>query len=196
MGLAVLALVTVLVPAGNELRVSPALAAHGLQTAPGCRNTQLTIRYQSSNGAAGHIAIIYRIHNLSAQACRLFGYPGVQLLDRQFLSLPTTVHRGAGSLVGPIAKQLVRVAAHGNAYFALGYSDVPVMNQPCKTAYYLMVFAPNDVLPVVTYAFGHAGIIACTGNIFVSPVRDYVHAPGGILRGRLDPDTSRLPRVP
>ena len=167
---AVCAMVTVISPTGNGLRVRPAVAAQASQAAPSCRNTQLTIRYKSSNGAAGHVGIIYRIHNLSAQACTLFGYPGVQLLDRQFLSLPTTVHRGTGDLVGPIPRQLVRVAAHGNAYFALGYSDVPVMNQPCKTAYYLMIFAPNDVLPVVTYAFGRGGITACAGSIYVSPV--------------------------
>lgn len=100
-----------------------------------------------------------------------FGYPGVQFLDRHFVSLPTTVHRGPGNLVGAIAKQLVYVGAHGNAYFALGYSDVPVNNQPCATASYLMIFAPNDVSPVVTYAFTRGGsIMECTGNINVSPV--------------------------
>jgi hypothetical protein len=105
------------------------------------------------------------------QECTLYGYPGVQLLNRQFLTLHTTVVRGQGYLVGPIPSRLVRVAAYGNAYFALGYSDVPVNSQPCPAARYLMIFAPNDFLPVVTYAVPRGGsITACGGNINVSPV--------------------------
>jgi hypothetical protein len=145
-------------------------AAQPAQTAPRCQNIQLTIRVQSSQGAAGTIAIVYRIHNLTGRACSLFGYPGVQLLDRNFLSLPTTVHRGGGFL-GSIPRQLVRLGGHGNAYFTLVYNDVPVNNRPCETASYLMIFPPNDYLPVVTYASTRGGSITpCTGNINVSPV--------------------------
>ena|SRR5579875_175421 len=136
-----------------------------------CRNYQLLIRPQSSQGAAGHGAVIFRIHNLAGRSCTLIGYPGIQLLNRQFLSLPTTVHRGAGDLVGAIPKTLVTVPGNGNAYFALGYSDVTVNNQPCPTDYYLMVFAPNDYLPVVTFPFPRGGsIMACSGTVYVSPV--------------------------
>jgi hypothetical protein len=163
-------IVAVLMPAGRDLRVSPAEAARPAQAAHTCQNIQLLIRVQTSQGAAGHIGVIYRVHNLSSRACTLFGYPGVQLLDRHFVSLPTTEHRGPGGLVGAIPKRLVHVGPHGNAYFALGYSDVPVNNRPCATAYYLMIFAPNDFLPVVTYAARGGGIIACSGAIDVSPV--------------------------
>ncbi|HEX8918407.1 MAG TPA: DUF4232 domain-containing protein [Chloroflexota bacterium] len=156
-----------LLPAGNGGRVSSVDAAQSAQAAPTCRNIQLLIRAQSSQGAAGHIAILYRIHNLTGQACTLRGYPGVQLLDRNFLSLPTTVRRGG--FLGVIPVRVVRLRGHGNAYFALSYSDVPINNQPCRTAYYLMIFAPNNFLPVVTYAF-NGGIMACAGNVDVSPV--------------------------
>jgi hypothetical protein len=151
---------------------SRAEAARPLLSARTCQNTQLTIRASASQGAAGHIAIIYRIHNLTAATCTLYGYPGVQLLDRHFLSLPTHEHRSPGNLVGAIPKRLVSVGPHGNAYFALGYSDVQIDSQPCVTAFYLMIFAPNDLLPVVTYAAGPfaGGILACSGNINVSPV--------------------------
>ena len=164
------AIVTVFLPTGSALHVSPVAAALSAQPARTCQNIQLLIRPQSSQGAAGTIALIYRIHNLSAQACSLYGYPGVQLLDRRFLSLPTTVHRGGGFL-GRIPVRLVRLGAYGNAYFTLSYSDVPVNNQPCPAAYNLMIFAPNDFLPVVTYAVPRGGsITACGGNINVSPV--------------------------
>lgn len=162
--------VTVVLPAGIYRPGLAAEAAGPAQTAPTCQNIHLDIRAQASQGAAGHIAVIYRIHNMSGRACTLYGYPGVQLLDRHFLSLPTTVRRG-GRYVGTIPKRLIRVGAHGNAYFTLVYSDVPMNNRPCVTASYLMIFAPNDSLPVVTYAFtGGGGITACSGVIDVSPV--------------------------
>jgi hypothetical protein len=164
-------LAVIALPVGGTLHAKSALAAPHVRAVHRCANTQISIQPQTSQGAAGHIAIIYRIHNLAGQACTLYGYPGIQLLDRNFKSLPTAVHRGAGNLVGPIPPQLVRVAPHSNAYFAMGYSDVPVNNQPCPTAYYLMIFAPNDFLPVVSYASGHHGsIVACSGNLYVTPV--------------------------
>jgi Protein of unknown function (DUF4232) len=160
--------VCVALPSGSAFRVSDAYAVQAPAT---CQNLQLAIRAQSSQGAAGHLAIIFRIHNLSRRTCALFGYPGIQLLDRNFLSLPTTVHRGPGGLVGAIPPSRVALGAGGNAYFALGYSDVPVNNHPCYSARYLMIFAPNDYLPVVTYASSPGGVIvACSGKINVSPV--------------------------
>lgn len=145
-------------------------AAQRVGAASTCQNIQLLIRPYSSNGAAGHISIIYRIHNLSSRGCSLDGYPGVGLLDRHFATLPTTVTRG-GSYIGSIPEQRVALPAGGNAYFTLLYSDVPTGSGPCRTASNLMIFPPNDFLPVVTYAFtGGGGIIACNGALNVSPV--------------------------
>lgn len=160
--------------------VSSATTHTGLQThraarpstAPRCLNVQLLIQAVTSDGAAGSIGIIYRIHNMFGQACTLTGYPGVRLLDRSFLSLPTVEHRGAGGLIGPIPVRLITIPAFGNAYFALGYSDVQVNNRPCQPqAHYVLVIPPNDRLPVVTYAAENGGtIFSCTANIYVSPV--------------------------
>jgi Protein of unknown function (DUF4232) len=162
----------VLLPAGGRVpRAVGADAARFSQTAPRCSNIQLTIRSVQSQGAAGYIGVIYRLHNMWNQPCTLFGYPGLLLLDRNFHSLPTHLHRGAGSLIGGFPARLVRVGPYGNAYFALGYSDVQVGNQPCRKGFYLMIIPPNDFLPVVTYATtpGRA-ILACSGNIDISPV--------------------------
>lgn len=145
-------------------------AAGPAQMAPTCQNVQLLIRPHSGQGAAGTLVSVYRIHNLSGQACSLYGYPGVQLLSGTFVTLPTTTTRG-GRIVGSIRKQRVTLAPGGNAYFTMVYSDVPVNNGPCYTARYLMVFAPNNFLPVVTYATsGGGGITACNGALNVSPV--------------------------
>jgi hypothetical protein len=93
------------------------------------------------------------------------------------MSLSTTVHRGLG-LGKPIPIRQVRVAGHGNAFFTVRYSDVPVGNQPCETAFYLMIIPPNDFLPVVSYATGHHGSITpCSGNLYVSPVTAHPRFP-------------------
>jgi hypothetical protein len=169
--LAACAVLAAALPAGPVLHVSPAAAAQPPQAARTCQNVQLLITARESQGAAGHIAIIYRLHNLSGKACTLYGYPGVQLLDRHFHTLHTTVHRG-GSFVASIPAQPVRLGPHGNAYFTLVYSDVPVNSRPCQAAAaYVMIWAPNNFLPVVTYAFTRGGSISsCTGDLNVSPV--------------------------
>lgn len=165
----VLAVFAISLPAVNGPNLRTADAARQVQANGTCQNIQLLVRPYRSQGAAGTIAIIYRIHNLSGRACTLYGYPGVQLLSRGFTTLPTTVTRGGGFL-GGIPKQQVTLAPGGNAYFTLDYSDVPVNNGPCYTAVNLMIFAPGDFLPVVTFAYPHASITPCNGALNVSPV--------------------------
>jgi hypothetical protein len=159
-----------LLPVGGGYRAGPVQAARPAQTSSNCQNIQLLIRPQTSQGAAGTIAILYHIHNMRSRACTLIGYPGVQFLDRNFASLPTTVHRGGG-FAGNVPVRRVTLGPNGNAYFALFYSDVPTANaSPCATAPYIMVFAPNTSLPVVTYATTSGPITECTGNVHVTPV--------------------------
>jgi hypothetical protein len=168
--LAAAAIAGALAAVGAHPQPIPVLAARAAQPAHTCQNIQLAVSAQSSEGAAGTIGVIYRIHNLHGQSCTLGGYPGVQFLDRSFTSLPTTVIRGGGD-VGNVPARTVTLGAYGNAYFALFYTDVPATGAPpCATASYLMVFAPNDFLPVVTYATPHGGIHECSGRIHVSPV--------------------------
>ena len=144
--------------------------AHAAQAPHTCQNIQLLVSGYSSEGAAGTIAVIYRIHNLRSQACTLPCYPGIQFLDRQFASLPTTVYRGGGK-VGNVPVRTVTLGPSRNAYFALFYSDVPTANAPpCADAPYLMIFAPNTYLPVVTYAASGRAIHECAGIVHVSPV--------------------------
>ena len=144
--------------------------AHAAQAPHPCQNIQLLVSAHSSEGAAGTIAVIYRIHNLRNQPCTLSGYPGVQFLDRNFASLPTTVYRGGGK-VGNVPVRTLTLGPSGNAYFALFYSDVPTSGAPpCADARYLMIFAPNTYLPVVTYAAPGGALHECAGIVHVSPV--------------------------
>jgi hypothetical protein len=141
-----------------------------------CTNVQLLIRPTSiGTGAAGHLARLYRAGLLFGGSCSLQGYPGVELLDRNFHTLPTHLKRGNGDILhGPFATPRVVVGRRHPAYFALEYSDVPVGNLPCVAAPYLTITPPNDFLPVVTFS---GGILPCAGNIVVSPVESTAKLP-------------------
>ena len=144
-------------------------AATSQSSSPQCVNIQLLIRPAMGNGAAGHYAVMYRIHNLRNSGCSLLGFPGAGLLDAGFSTLPTHVIRTT-NLFGPQPVRLVRLKPHGNAYFVLEWSTVPTGNEPCPDARYLMITAPNNTLPVVTYAAQGMSIHPCGGRLFTTPV--------------------------
>jgi hypothetical protein len=134
-----------------------------------CTNVQLLIRpYKSLGGAAGHLGLWYRLHNLSAAPCSLYGYPGLLLLDRNFQTLPTKVQRAHGYIVaGTVPVRQVVLNQQHDGYFALEYTDVPTGNAPCPTPPYAMITPPNDRLPDVTYS---GMSVFCGGRVVVSPI--------------------------
>lgn len=131
-----------------------------------CYNVQLMIMPDKGGSGLGHIGLNYRIHNLWARPCTLRGFPGLELLDRNFHSLPTHPQRGNGYLIGNVPAHQVQLDSRHDAYFALEYSDNPVGHETCLHARYLMLIPPNDNLPDVTYS----RIDPCGGKINVSPV--------------------------
>jgi hypothetical protein len=132
-----------------------------------CSNIQLSVRRVAGSGAAGTVVVVYRLHVLWGGPCSLQGFPGVELLDKQFHSLPTQVQRGDGvSIIASVPVRQVVLDGQHDAYFALEYHHVPINNHPCYSPRYLMVIPPNDRLPIVTYS----GIDYSCGTISVSPV--------------------------
>ena len=55
-------------PLGSYPNLVP-VPARAAQASHTCRNIQLLVRAQSSEGAAGTIGVIYRIHNIQGRAC-------------------------------------------------------------------------------------------------------------------------------
>ncbi|HZU13360.1 MAG TPA: DUF4232 domain-containing protein [Chloroflexota bacterium] len=149
-------------------------ASHSMASTSRCQNIQLSIRPASIHGATGHVGAVYRLHNTWSTPCSLQGYPGVELLDAQFHSLPTHTNRGHGFIIygTPPAPRVTLDAAH-DAYFGLEYSDVQTQGETCPRTEYLLVIPPDDYLPDVTYS--HAGtnfgyVAPCGGKVTVSPV--------------------------
>lgn len=148
----------------------PADARTAAAPVPRCMNVQLSVSPGGGLGAAtGHLGVWFRLHNLRRSACSLQGFPGVELLDKNFQSLPDPVQR-SGYMISPsLPKRMVVLDRSHDAYFALEYGDVPNMNHPCRSGVpYVMVIPPNDRLPIVGYA--RIGYQCFGDRVDVSPV--------------------------
>jgi len=139
-----------------------------------CLNVQLTIGlFGNPGGAASRVALIYRIHDLWEDSCTLRGYPGIELLDRSFHSLPTHLTDGQRSLIGRVSERKVVLNSRRDAYFVVSYIDEPVGTKTCLRAPYLLIIPPGDRLPVVIFSRRNDSpsyFAPCGGDIAVSPV--------------------------
>jgi hypothetical protein len=147
-----------------------AAVAHGsartAASTPRCRLRQLSLAQPKSNGAAGSIRLRFVFTNQSSATCELFGFPGLQMLNKHGAKIRTRVIRGTSNVVPPEPENDV-IMTHGqHGSFYAGYSDVPTGNQKCPTSSFLEVTPPNDfkhfTLPL--------RIAPCGGRITVSPV--------------------------
>ena len=153
---------TALVAAGVARAGAPHAAA---ATTHRCLRRQLSLAPPSSNGALGSVGLRFTFTNRSATACRLFGFPGMRLLDHG-RALPTTVIRGTSNVVPSEPERTVTLAPGGRASFFAGYSDVPTGYQRCPSSTGADVWAPNDFRSIRV----HFPAMACGGRVTVSPV--------------------------
>jgi hypothetical protein len=161
-------LIGVTVAAIVALAAFPTVSA-ALQSAarpPSCLRNQLGVRANGTNGAAGTIHGAWLFTNLSAKACDLDGYPGIQLYGRRGRPIPTTVKRNL-----PPAPSHVKLLPGGSATFYSSYSDVPSGSTPCPTSAVIQITPPNASGSL----FIPAQLQACRGVVNVSAVRAGVH---------------------
>jgi hypothetical protein len=160
-GVALLGL-AVAVVCGTGVAAAHALVRGAAGSTSRCERRQLHLATPQTNGAAGTVHLIFTFKNRSGSTCRLFGYPGMRLLNRHRRRMPTTVIRV------PAPEQSVLVAPGGRASFSASYSDVPTGSQKCPNATYAAVWPPND-FRTLTVAFPFPAQ-ACGGRIHVWPV--------------------------
>lgn len=141
-------------------------SASSAASTPRCRLHQLSLAQPKMNGAAGTIRLRFVFTNTSTSTCKLFGFPGMQMLNKHHNPIPTHVHRGTGHGVPPEPEVDVVMTPGQHGSFYAGYSDVPTGTQRCRTSAFVEVTPPN--------AFNHftqkLAITPCGGNITVSPV--------------------------
>ena len=134
-----------------------------------CYTSQLSISPDSSNSGMGHVGFYFRVHNASARACTLFGYPGVQLLNRQGRSLHTVLHWGVGYLSGNQARRMVYLRPGRNAFFFLEWVHFPSPGQTCPSAPAVLITPPNTYRSI-RVQMSPGVITACGGVVNAGPV--------------------------
>jgi hypothetical protein len=141
-----------------------------------CDSGMLTISQDGGGAAVGNVGAVFRLHNTSAAACSLFGYPGAQLLNASRQPMTTKLTWStAGYLIGTVPESSVVLNPGGDAYFVLEYTDVPSPGETCPAASFLQTTPPDafasQVIPV-------RGLAPCGGRITASPILAKNPLPG------------------
>src|SRR5207244_580150 len=138
---------------------------------PRCHTSQVTVRTGKGGVGAGNVLAVFVLENTSARTCRLFGYPGLQMLNANHRPVPTTVTRGAAYMFSAHAPSRVVMPPGGIASFSVGYGEIPSGDEPasvqCVPSTYIEITPPDEHLPLLL-----SGTMAPCGHgeIFVSPV--------------------------
>ncbi len=82
---------------------------------PRCNTPQLSLRFVGSNPGAGNVYNEFAFTNISNITCTLYGYPGVELLNRYNKPVGVNVVRNGAQ------KTTVTLVPGGKAYFVLRY---------------------------------------------------------------------------
>ncbi|HEY1990391.1 MAG TPA: DUF4232 domain-containing protein [Acidimicrobiales bacterium] len=134
----------------------------------GCATANLTAAIYGSSGAAGTIETTVALKNNLTTSCTLSGYPGLGMTGSNGASLTTTVVRKGNYAFTAMAPTTVTLAGGQQAFFNMGYSDVPTGSQTsCPTAANLVITPPNSYTSMTI----PAQLQPCNnGTITVSPV--------------------------
>jgi hypothetical protein len=160
--------------ASVSLRVLPAAAPDSVSW-PQCAKSQMTINAAGTGAGLGHVGVLFTLRNTSTTRCRLYGYPGLQLLSSSGQALPTTVVRAAtGAYLFPaVVPHWVSLPPGAVGSFDLQYGDNPVgaaASEPyataCPAATQVEVTLPN----ADDHAVVPASMAPCGGQVLVSPV--------------------------
>ena len=145
-----------------------AMAAFGGTTANDCSRSQLNVRNNGSEGAAGTIHGAWVLTNRSKTTCNLNGYPDLQMFRKGGRPLATTTKKN----LSPGPSQVVLHPGDSGTFLS-SYSDVEQGNERCRTSRVLEITAPGANAGL----FVPARLMACGGVIHVSAVEAGAHHP-------------------
>lgn len=136
-----------------------------------CRGPQLKLSNEGGDAGAGNRVANIGVQNIGSSACRLTGYPGVILQDRQGRNL--TAIRSEQALGSYFtqgqAPTPVNLAPQAKAAFELAWNVVPHEGEgetTCPSATRIRVTAPGDTSPVSL----NMSFSPCGGRVKVSPI--------------------------
>jgi hypothetical protein len=109
---------------------------------PRCHTGDLDARFAEAAGgaAAGSVYLDLGLTNHSSHPCRIYGFPGMSLIDAAGRWLPTTLSRD------PVQPALVTLAPGQTAWAMVHYAHVPADDEtfPCQPAAAGLVVTPPD----------------------------------------------------
>jgi Protein of unknown function (DUF4232) len=141
----------------------------------GCAPAQLRLQLVSTQGATGHVEAVFSLTNQSGSTCRLFGYPGAQMVTSAGVNLKTVVKRGGGFFPDSSKPPTGVVLQPGtSARFTFEWAENNEFNggsspASCPRAGYLQVTPPNDYSTLVVPVDG-VNFAPCNGMLTASPV--------------------------
>lgn len=112
-----------------------------------CLTRYLNVSPGLSQGAAGSTYVVLEFRNLNNQPCTLYGYPGVSFGR----GTPVSQVGPAAAENPATARELVTLAPHGRAGALLQIvhaADYPAASCGPVTAHWLIVYPPNQTVPV------------------------------------------------
>ena len=110
--------------------------------APLCKDRTAAVEVESQEGAAGTIVTTWRVTNTSSQACRSFGYPGMDFHARSGW-LDVQVQRGGVDIIN--RQPLPVVLERGKSlYFVSTWGDVDTEEGPCTQFDRVKVTLPDN----------------------------------------------------
>jgi hypothetical protein len=142
----------------------------------GCAPGQLHLRLVSTQGATGHVEAVFSLTNQSGSKCRLFGYPGAQMVTSAGGALKTVVKRGGGFFPDSARQPAGVVLQPGSsARFTFEWAENNEFSggggapANCPRADRLQVTPPNDYSTLVVPVDG-LNFAPCNGVLTASPV--------------------------
>ena len=123
-----------------------------------CDTADLEMQLINVGVATGNVGGFIEVRNRSSHNCDLYGYAGIQLLDAQGRSLPTTAIWSTDSYIHGVVNEVVvglptgtpRMTSDrqvpGHAYIPISWTDMP---PPCSVASQLKVTPPDASTAIV-----------------------------------------------
>lgn len=152
--------------AGGEGTVSSSGSSSTSTSAPFCNDKTAEVKVESQEGAAGTIATTWRITNTSSQACRSFGYPGMDFHAAGGW-LDVEVQRGGVDVINDPPEPVV-VEPGNSLHFVSTWGDVDTDEGPCTDFDRVKVTLPDN------FASARVAASGCVdpGLVNVGPVTD------------------------
>ena len=141
---------------------------HGTASGGDCARSQLDVRPNGSQGAAGTIRGAWVFTNRSKSACTLDGYPDWQLFRKGGRPFATTTKKN----LAPAPAHVTLTPGDSGTFFSQ-YSDVPSGTKRGRISRVAEMTAPSAGAGL----FIPAALEACGGVIHVSGVEAGVHGP-------------------